>query len=98
MVQIPTGKTVRDMLPQFANVKHETNPVGTPCKRCAGCSRAFTSKRVPRLLIKLYPVRLPIPVIILYRLCGSCSHRYRLGGVQRDRVVSAVENFIMGDE
>lgn len=32
MVQMPDGKTVGDMLPQYADVKAEYGPIGTPCK------------------------------------------------------------------
>ena len=28
---------ILDLLPQCANITNEHGPIGTPCKRCAGC-------------------------------------------------------------
>lgn len=97
MVAIPAGKTVRDLLPQFSDVKHEVGPIGKPCALCAGCGRPFTAARKPRLTLKLYPIHCPVPVALLYRICGRCAIQYRAGGEERNRILAAVERFVLGD-
>jgi hypothetical protein len=97
MAEIPAGKTVRDFLPQFSEVKQEHGPIGLPCRACASCCKPFTAARKRRLAIKCYPIHCAMPMAFLYDLCGQCTHRYRAGGVQKDRVLAAMEKFILGD-
>lgn len=94
MTQIPAGKTVQDLLPQYANVKNELGPIGTPCKVCACCEKPFSVTRKPRAEFKIYQVNLTIPVIFLYRICGRCTRQYKKGGKGRDGVLAAIEEFI----
>lgn len=98
MVQIPAGKTVMDMLPQFSEVKSFLGPIGTPCKVCACCEKPFSEVRKPRMSLRLYPIHCITPISFLYRVCGRCLGLYRRGGEHRDDVLSAIEKFRMGME
>lgn len=94
MVQIPAGKTVQDLLLQYANVKNELGPIGTPCKVCACCEKPFSETCKPRAEFKIYQVNLSIPVAFLYRICGRCTRKYKKGGRGSDCVLAAIEKFI----
>lgn len=98
LTEIPKGKRVQDVLPQFADVSKETGPIGTPCIVCASCTKPFTAARKPRLGLRLYPTWFLVPVAIQYRLCGSCAWQYRAGGRIRADVLAAVERFLDGSE
>jgi hypothetical protein len=98
LIELPKGKRVQDVLPQFADVSKETDPIGIPCQICPSCTKPFTVARKPRLRIRLYPTWSLVPVAIQYRLCGSCAWQYRAGGSIRAAVLDAVERFLEGSE
>lgn len=97
LIALPPGQTIHDVLPQYSAVVREYGPIGKPCSCCAGCSKPFTAARKPRIGLRLYPVHFPVPVSFLYRLCGKCARDYRAGAVRRDRLMAAIEKFVMGD-
>lgn len=98
LIELPPGKRVQDVLPQFAEVHQDTAPIGTPCPLCASCAKPFTAARKPRVRIRLYPTRCIAPIAIQYQICGSCAHQYRAGGIERATVLAAVERFLDGRE
>lgn len=98
LIELPRGKRVQDVLPQFADVSKGTGPFGTPCPFCASCAKPFRGARKPRSKIRLYPSLALTPVAVEYRLCGRCTHAYRAGGRDRDDVLVAVERFLDGSE
>jgi len=100
LIELPKGKRVQDVLPQFAAVVSMANPfiVGEPCPICPGCSKPFTASRKPRQIIRLYSVSSLVPIVIQYRLCRSCWFQCRLGGSKRDGVLAAIENFMGGND
>lgn len=92
-IELPKGKRVQDVLPQFAAVVSMVTPfIGAPCPICPGCSKPFTATRKPRQIIRLYPVSPLIPIVIQFRLCGPCWFKCRSGG--RDGVLAAIEYFM----
>lgn len=98
LIELPKGKRVRDILPQFANIRHEWDPIGTPCSFCPACAKPFRGARKPRRMLWLYSTWLQAPIVIGYRLCGLCSKRYSAGGRERADVLAAVERFLEGSE
>jgi len=98
LIEMPKGKRIQDVLPQYAEVRYETAPIGTPCPVCPVCTKPFTAARKPRLKIKLYPNWLILPVVFQYRICGICAKQYRAGGSKRDAVLSSIERFFHGSE
>lgn len=97
-VALPPGKRVQDVLPWFKGVKHEAPPLGTPCPYCASCRKLFTPARRRRYDLKIIPLHIQLPLIFLYHLCGACSHKYQIGGEEKEGVLAAVEQFIEGEK
>ena len=98
MVEIPPGKSVADLLPDYASVKAVIGPIGMPAKVCASCVRPFSSTRRPRLVLRFYPSRAPGLASFIYRICGQCKREYCAGGIRREVVLSAIQNFMLGRE
>lgn len=97
MIQIPEGKSVQDLLPVFSNVKHCVGPINSPAHPvCACCKKRITATRRSELTLRAYSSNSPVPVGFDYQICRECEFRYRAGGVKRDRVLAAVQNFMMG--
>lgn len=98
LVDIPKGKMVSDLLPQFVDIRQEIGPIGTPCPFCPSCAKLFRGARKPRRRLWLYATWLQAPIAIGYRLCGLCSKRYSAGGRERENVLANVERFLDGSE
>lgn len=96
LIELPQGKRVQDVLPQFAGGRQEIGPLGTPCSFCAGCAKPFRGPRKPKSKIRLYPSRALAPVAVEYRLCGRCTDAYRAGGRAREDVLAGVERVFNG--
>lgn len=97
MMQIPNGKSVADMLPTFSDVTQNVGLLGEhEQSTCACCGKPFSRTRRPQLGFRLYPVISLVPVVFEYRICGKCEARYREGGFKRDRVLAAIQTFMMG--
>jgi len=98
LIELPQGKRVEDLLPQFAGVVRKIGPFGPQCQNCPGCGKPFTILRKPRKKINLYSIKCPFPLAIEYRLCGRCTKQYLAGGDQKDAVLTAIERFVEGAE
>lgn len=83
---------------KLAGIDGFVGPIGTPLPVCASCGKPWTVARKPRHVIPMIATDSPGPVILVYRICGSCSHQYRHGGLQREAVLASVERFIFGGE
>lgn len=96
LIELPKGKRVQDVLPQFAAVVNMVaTSVGEPCPFCPGCSKPFTAARKPgKQIIRLYPVLSPIPIAVQYRLCVRCLRNLRSSGSQRHSTLAAIECFM----
>lgn len=92
MVDIPEGMTVGDLLPTFADVKHEVL-IGRPNEECASCGKPFNEVRKRRGRIRLFPANAPVPIVHQFYVCGRCAHLYRRGGDAKDSVLVAVEAY-----
>lgn len=90
------GAELDAMAKMFADIGGSAGPIGTPAPVCASCGKPWTAARKARHAIPLIPIHSPVPVIWAYRICGSCFHLYRQGGMQRDAVLASVERFIVG--
>ncbi|TRZ56538.1 MAG: hypothetical protein D4S02_15420 [Rhodocyclaceae bacterium] len=95
MVDLPSGKTIGEVLPAFAGVQHEFH-IGRPNQNCAGCRKPFTVARKPRRKIRLYPTMAVVPIAISLQICGACIAMYQHGGADRDAMLAAVEAFAEG--
>lgn len=98
MIQIPDGKSIQEMMPAFSDVKQWIAPVArqTSGLTCACCGKLFTTTRRSTLTLRLYPAISPVPIAYEYPICRTCEDRYREGGVKRDHVLAAVQNFMIG--
>lgn len=96
-VAMPPGKRAQDVLSQFAEVKYETLPIGTPSPNCAGCRKPFTAARRPRRAFRIIPIASLVPVIFIYRVCGPCAFQFLKGGDGETAVLAAVERFMEGN-
>ena len=97
MLELPAGTTINEVLPAYADVRHEIH-IGSPNQECAGCRKPFTSARKPRRRIRIYPTATLIPVAMSLQICGACMAMYQRGGVDRDAMLAAVEAFAEGVE
>lgn len=95
MFQIPKGKAVGDLLPTFSGVTQYVTVSPRTQEACACCEKPFTPTRQPQLGFRLYPVISPFPVAYEYHICRKCETRYRSGGTKRNRVLAAIQNFMM---
>lgn len=93
MLQIPPGKTMQEMLEQYANAKTELVQISTQCKVCACCEESFSATRKPRAEFKICQANSTIPVVFLYRICGRCMRQHKKGGEERDSVMAALQKF-----
>lgn len=98
LAELPAGRRLQDVAPQFQDVRHSIGPIGTPCPICPSCRKPFGQARKPRLGITLFPETSPIPFGLFYRLCGACAHGYRAEGDQREAALAAISNFVTGAE
>lgn len=96
-VILPKGKTVADVLPRFAGVKHEVH-IGDPNAMCGSCRKPFSAVRKRRKTLQIYPAHLPWPLRFDIDICGACLMKHRQGGAARDAVLAAVQAFIEGEE
>lgn len=92
------GGEVDAVAKRFARTTGEPLEMGTPAPVCASCGKPWTAARKARHSIQLIPIHSPVPVIFVYRICGSCFHLYRHGGGQRNAVLASVERFMLGSE
>lgn len=97
MIQIPPGRSAQDLLPAFAQVKRLV-PIGSRHvqKECACCRKAFGPARQQHQGFRLYPAWMSTAISFEYWICRACNARYRKGGSNRDGVLAAIENFMMG--
>lgn len=96
-IPLPDGKRVREVLPQFAEVRDEIH-IGTPAPNCAGCREPFNAARKRTMNVRLYPLDFPVPIAFAYCLCEACAAKYRRGGDDRAGVAAAVQAFHLGDD
>jgi hypothetical protein len=98
MYQIPEGSTVGDLLPQWSGVEHLAGPIGQPQGICPSCSSGFSQNRPRGMTLRLYPSNSPIPIAHQYDVCNKCTNRYRAGGIGRNQVLQAIQEFFLGKE
>lgn len=92
LIGVPEGMDVGELLPTFADVKHEVL-IGRPNDECASCGKPFNEARKRRGRIRLFPANAPVPIVHQFYVCGRCAHLYRRGGDAKESVLVAVEAY-----
>lgn len=95
LISVPEGMTVGDLLPTFADVKHEVL-IGRPNEECASCGKPFNEARKRRGKIRLYSANALVPIVHQFDICGHCCHQYKRGGEAKQGVLVAVEAYFEG--